>query len=475
MNDKVNEVLKFIDRNIDSHIEKLRDLVKQPSVSVNSYGTKKCAGMIQDWMRELGFQRVHLYAEDVNPIVFGEFRPSNPENKKTLMLYGAYDSNPVEETDWSYPPYQAVSIEKPKIGTCLVGRGANNKMKVSGIMNAIDSVARVHGDLPLNLLVVFDGEEEMFSPHLSDFISANREWLNQADALYMPFSSQNAQGVARVQLGYKGILYLELEASGKIWGRGPSDHEIHSMHRPVVENPIWHLINALVSMTGKDGNNVVIEGFSNEIEPRPKDFLKVMQNLAENFDLNAYTKGLGVRNLLSDINTPLEALEILFSTSQINIDGIWGGYTGPGPEAVIPSNAKAKIEVRLIPNQKAERIYDLIRQHLIKHGFSDIKVQKLAAVDYCHTGIESDIAQALIRSYELNNIKYQVWPSSLATIPISLFNQPPLELPFSTGCVGFGGHSHGPNEFAVIKGKYPISGLAEYEKVISALIYEYSR
>lgn len=472
MNNDLKKIHSYIDEHTDEHIEKLRNLVKQPSISVENYGTKKCSGMIQDWMRNIGFHRVDMYAADANPIVFGEFKSDNPENSRTLLVYGAYDSNPVEEDNWSHPPFEGKIIEKPKIGTCLVGRGVNNKMKISGILNSIDSVNRVLGVLPLNLLVVFDGEEEMFSPTLSEFIINNEEWLHRADALYMPFSSQNPQGIARVQLGYKGILYLELESSGSEWGRGPSDHEIHSMHRPVVDNPIWHLISALSTMTEKDGNKVIIEGFHDDIKTRPIEFQEVMNLLAKNFDVQAYKEGLRVSNLISDITKPREVLKVLFSTPQINIDGIWGGYTGPGPEAVIPSAARAKIEVRLVPDQNSEKIFNKFELHLQKHGFSDIKLLKLAAVEYCQTSIKSAIAQALIRSYETNGIDFQVWPSSLATIPISLFNHPPLELPFATGCVGFGGHSHGPDEFAVIKGQGNIAGVAEYEKVITSLFYE---
>ncbi|MHA2096931.1 MAG: peptidase dimerization domain-containing protein, partial [Candidatus Hodarchaeales archaeon] len=191
--------------------------------------------------------------------------------------------------------------------------------------------------------------------------------------------------------------------------------------------------------------------------------------------VEGYKKGLHVENLMDGVMTPLEVLNRLFNSSEINIDGIWGGYTGVGPEAVIPSTARAKIEVRLIPNQKPNEILRVIKLHLQKHGFSDIKVHKLAAVDYCQTDLKEGIAQALIRSYETNEVNFNIWPSSLATIPISLFNHPPLNLPFATGCVGFGGHSHGSDEYAVIKGQGKILGMAGYEKIISSLIYEYNK
>lgn len=469
------EVDKYIEQNIDRHSGRLRELVNQPSIGVEGYGTRDCAALIRNWMVELGFESAELYAADANPIVFGEIKSPTSEAAKTLLLYGAYDSNPVEEEHWSYPPFEGRIIEKENLGTCMIGRGVNNKMKISGILNAIEIVKEVYGSLPVNLLVVFDGEEEMFSPTLSKFILDKEGWLRRADALYMPFSSQNAQCIARVQLGYKGILYLELESSGKKWGRGPSEFEIHSMHRPVVDNPVWHLINALSSMTEKDGNQVTIDGFHDDIKEPTKEFLEVMNRLAEEFDVEGYKKGLRVDNLFSDTEAPRDVLKRLFTTSQINIDGIWGGYTGVGPEAVIPPDATVKIEVRLIPDQNSENIYKKVEDHLQKHGFSDIKLTKLAAVESCQTSINEDIAKALIRAYEANGVKYQVWPSSIATIPIYLFNHPPLDLPFATGCVGRGGHSHGPDEFAVIKGQGKNAGLAEYEKLIATLILEYGK
>jgi acetylornithine deacetylase/succinyl-diaminopimelate desuccinylase-like protein len=466
---------KYIERNIDRHINKLRELVQQPSIGVEGYGTRECAALIHDRMLELGFDSVELYAADANPIIFGEIESDDPDASKTLLLYGAYDSNPVEEEHWSYPPFEGVIIKKENLGTCMVARGVNNKMKISGILNAIEAVKGGLGNLPVNLLVVLDGEEEMFSPTLSKFILDKEDWLHKADALYMPFSSQNAQGIARVQLGYKGILYLELESSGKKWGRGPSEHEIHSMHRPVVDNPVWHLIGALGSMTDEGGNQVTIEGFHDDIKEPTKDFLDVMNRLAQEFNVEGYKKGLGVANLFSDTDAPLDVLRQLFTTSQINIDGIWGGYMGIGPEAVIPPKATVKIEVRLIPDQYSHKICKNIEDHLQKHGYSDIKLTKLAAVESCQTSINEDIAKALIRAYDANGVTYQVWPSSIATIPIYLFNHAPLELPFATGCVGRGGHSHGPDEYAVIEGQGRTAGLAEYEMLIATLIFEYSK
>jgi acetylornithine deacetylase/succinyl-diaminopimelate desuccinylase-like protein len=471
----IKEIRKYINDNIETHVSRLSELVKQPSIGVSREGTRKCAEMIRNQMNELGFYSSELYAVDANPIVFGEIRSEDAESRKTLLIYAAYDSNPVEEESWTYPPFEATLIEKKDLGTCMIGRGVNNKMKIIGTLNAIEAVSEVFSELPLNLLVVFDGEEEMFSPTLTRFISDKQEWLKKADALYMPFSSQNSHGTSRVQLGYKGILYLELESSGKRWGRGPAEYEIHSMHRPVVDNPIWHLISALCSMTQNNGNDIMIEGFHEDIKEPTKEFEDMMYQLAEHFDVGMYAKGLKVRNLISDTDEALTVLKLLFTTSKINIDGIWGGYTGAGVEAIIPTNAKAKMEVRLIPEQKSEKIFSCIKHHLQTNGFSDIEVQKLAAVESCQTSVTEDISQALIRSYQANGFDFQVWPSSLATIPIYLFNEPPLELPFATGCVGLGGNSHGPDEYAVIKGSGKIAGLAEYETCIASLLYEYSK
>ncbi|TFH00357.1 MAG: M20/M25/M40 family metallo-hydrolase [Candidatus Thorarchaeota archaeon] len=466
---------KYIDVNIGEHIENLRELVRQPSIGVSGFGTQKTAEIIKDWMIQVQFDKVDFYNSDGNPIVFGEILAKDSQSAKTLLIYGAYDSNPVEEDHWEYPPFEGVIIENEKLGTCMVGRGVNNKMKVAGILNAIKTVKEVMGELPVNLLVVFDGEEEIFSPNQAQFIQDNTEWLLRADALYMPFSSQNAQGVARVQLGYKGILYLELKVTGHRWTRGPKDNEIHSMHRPVVDNPAWHLIMALNSMVGEHGNQVLIDGFQDDIAEPSNEFKEMMKTLAGKFDVQGYKAGLGVDNLYSETEEPLDVLRNLFTTAQINIDGIWSGYTGAGPEAVIPHDAIAKIEVRLIPNQTAKQVQDTIETHLQTHGFSYIEVTNLAAVEFCQTSIKEDIAKALIAAYEANKIDHQIWPISIATIPISLYNQSPLNLPFATGCVGNGGNTHGSNEYAVVIGKGAISGLDGYEKLIASVIFEYGK
>ncbi len=472
MNDH-EKLQEHIRENYDRHLDLLRRLVKQPSISVENRGTIECAQMISEIMENIGFQETGLFSKEKNPIVFGEFRSENPDSDKTLLLYGAYDSNPIEEDSWDHNPFEPTVVERPNLGTCVVGRGVNNKLKVTGILNAVDSIKNALGSIPVDLLVVLDGEEEMFSPNLSEFIMEKKDWLSQADALYMPFSSQNSKGTARVQLGYKGILYLELEASGERWERGPSKNEIHSMHRPVVDNPAWRLLEALTSMTGPDGNDVIIEGFKDDIAKPDDEFVQLVDKLAEEFDIDGYKQGLGVKNLKDSPENPRDALEDLFFTVQLNIDGIWSGYTGPGAEAVIPPKARAKIEARLIPNQTTGKTSEYIKKHLESHGFADILVEQLAVVESCATSVSESIAKSLVKAYENSGTNYQIWPSSIATIPIYLFNQEPLNLPFATGCVGSGGHSHGPNEYAVVKGNGKIGGIKEYVGLIASVINEY--
>ncbi len=455
-------------------MDRLRNFVKKPAVSVEQYGTKECAGSIRDWMRKLDFENVTLFEGNGNPTVFGKYRETSSD-KRTLLLFGSYDSNPVEEDQWSFPPYEGQIVEKETLGKCMVGRGVNNKMKFTAMLNAIEALTEVTDELPVNLLMVLDGEEEMFSPSLSSFVSTYQDELMKADALYMPFGSQNSRGVARVQLGYKGIAYIELESSGRSWRRGPSNFEIHSMHRPVVDNPAIRLVKALSTMISDDGNEVLIDGFDEDIKELDESFLDLVDKLAQDFNVEGYKEGLGVQNLIGKNEKPRDVLERLFSTAQINIDGIWGGYTGPGAEAVIPPKAHAKLEVRLIPNQQSDKVIQCMEDHLTHHGYSDITIEKLAGVEYCLSSIEERIAQSLINAYRDIGAEAQIWPSSIATIPIYLFNREPLGIPFATGCVGYGGHSHGPDEYAVIEGKGKIEGLAGYEKLISSVILEYAR
>ncbi len=469
----LEEIHAYIDSHSDVHLEGLQDFVKHPSISVEGRGTRECARFINQWMVEIGFQMVELYTPEGNPTIYGEYSSSaNPD--KTLLLYGAYDSNPVEEEKWHSPPFSGEIVEKPGLGKCLVARGVNNKMKVTGILNAISSIQSVSEDLPVNIIVVIDGEEEMFSPNLPSFVSEYAEHLKAADALYMPFSSQNSKGVARVQLGYKGVSYLELSCSHETWHRGPSD-EIHSMHRAAVDNPVWYLIHALASMTTKNGNEVVVNGFGDAIAPPEPGFVKLVESLAEDFDVSSYKEGLGVDHLMDDEEEPLDVLKKLFFTSQINIDGIWGGYIGEGAEAVVPPEARAKLDIRLIPEQKPVRVRRLIENHLTLHGFNGITIDELAAVETCRTSVDDEIARSLIQAYDSIGVHAQVWPSSLATIPIYVFNQPPLSLPFATGCVGFGGHTHGSNEYFVVEGNGDIQGLAGYEKLIASVICHFGQ
>ncbi len=472
--DEYKKIASLIEKKQAKYLNDLQKLVRQPSVSVEQHGTKESAELIAEWMTQLRFTDVRVYPGDGNPIVYG-FYESEIDREKTLLLFGAYDSNPVEEEKWTIPPYEGRIITHPEKGRLLVGRGVNNKIKIAGILNAIESVKAAVGSINCNLITVFDGEEEMFSPTLPRFIKEYRPLLEKANSLYMPFPSQNSQGIAKVQLGYKGVLYLELKASGKSWQKGPSEHEIHSMHRPVVDNPVWRLIMALKSMVSDDSNKVLVEGFMEDIVGPDDEFRGLLEELALDFSVDSYKSSLGVRNLINEEDNALDLLKQLFFTCRINIDGIWAGYTGTGPEAVIPEEATAKIDIRLVPNQKTETIQDRIIHHLDNHNFSDITVSKLASVESCRTRANQEIVKALIRAYNISNTRFQVWPTSLATIPISLFNNDPLKLPFATGCVGAGGESHGSDEYLLIDGTDKVDGIGGFVKLISYVIWEYGQ
>jgi acetylornithine deacetylase/succinyl-diaminopimelate desuccinylase-like protein len=264
-------------------------------------------------------------------------------------------------------------------------------------------------------------------------------------------------------LGYKGIEYIELECSGKLWGRGPTEFDIHSSHKSWIDSPAWRMIHALTTMTSKDGNKVLIEGWYDNVKPPSEEDLELINKLAETFDEEIVKRELRTHRFINDLHGKDLLMQYLYSTT-LNIDGIWSGYTGPGPKTVLPHKITVKLDARLVPNQSPEEIIPKIRQHLDKHGYTDIIIGPMDPYDWSKTSLKETIVQAAIQAYRKLGYEPEIWPLSAGSVPYHLFNRKPLHLPFIDAGLGHGGRAHAPDEYFVIEGNDRVAGLAGCEK-----------
>ncbi len=466
------KVFAYIDQNIPKHISKLQGLVRQPSISPENKGVRECANLVLRHFKELGC-KASLVETSGNPVVFGKY---DADADKTVVVYMMYDTMPVDEPDWRVDPLAGALVEVPPFKRCLVARGAyNTKGELRGFLNACESVKATGQELPVNLIFVAEGEEELGSRHLPEFFEKHQKDLQEADAVFFPFCSEDRHGKVLMSLGVKGIVFFELELDGASWGKGPKEFAIHGSNKAWVDSPTWRMIQALSTMTSPDGNNVLIKDFYKNVKvPTPED-LELITRLEKTFDETPQKVEMKVDSFIDD-KRGVEALKKYLFDPTLNIDGLWSGYTGPETKTLLPHKITVKMDVRLVPNMTTEEVIPMIRKHLDQQGFKEVQVRVLeAGYSWARTSYKSPVAKALAKSYLELGKEPEIWPTLAGSAPFSMFNQEPLNLPFVFGGLGHGALAHSPNEYIVVDEGGPTGGLASMEKSYVAILDNFSK
>lgn len=466
-------MFRHIEQNIDRHISRLQELVRQPSISAENLGIKECAELVRSYFDEIGCQETKIVPTSGHPVAYGNY---DAGADKTIIVYLMYDTQPVDEPGWTVPPLEGRIIDLPDLGKCLVARGIwNTKGELAAFINACTSIKETGQIPPVNLVFVAEGEEELGSRHLPEFINKYASELSKADAVFFPWASQNQKGKLILYLGVKGIVYFELELSGAEWGYGPTEFDIHGSNKAWVDSPALRMVQALSTMTSRDGNTVTIDGFYENVAPPSEEDLALLGKLQYSFEEEPAKESMKVRRLIGDTHG-IEVLKKYLYSPTLNIDGIWSGYTGPGTKTVLPWKITVKMDVRLVPNMNVEEILPKIRQHLDRHGFREIKLRNLEeGYGWAKTSAKSAASKALIASFREFDYEPEVWPHLAGSAPFCMFNREPLNLPFVAGGLGHGGRAHAPNEYLVIEERPPIAGLATMEKSYISILENFAK
>lgn len=352
----MEKVLQDIERHAEEYLSQLKRAVAQPSVSSQDLGTQEMADLLTDMAEQVGF-RVEQVAIDGPPVLLARMEGRGEE---TLLFYNHYDVQPVDPVDlWTSPPFEPTEREGK-----LYARGtADNKGAIIARLGAVESYLRVHGQLPVNLTWVIEGEEEIGSPHLHQFVDLKSEMLETVTGCVWEAGGKNANERFEIALGCKGLLYLELRTK-------EAARDLHSALAAVVANPAWRLAWALNSIKGPDGR-VRIPGFYDDVvPPTPAQ----QQAIAEwDYPEERVRDLYGIDSFLDDLSGQALKERLLFGPT-CNIDGFHAGYGGTGSKTVLPSEAYAKIDFRLVPNQWPERVVELLRAHLRAEGFDDVEI-----------------------------------------------------------------------------------------------------
>jgi len=485
----LKKVFAYIDEHIDDHVENLQKWIRQPSISNTGEGIPESAEMVKGFFDQLGCQETRVYDVGIteygtpgNPVVYAKCDEGAP---RTLAVYWMYDTMPITQTDaWKNPPFEAKLIEQGPFKKVLIGRGATNSKGPEMVQwNAIMSMKNVLGKLPVNLIFIAEGDEERMDIGLRKFVKDHPD-LVKADAMLM-FGTQAPSGGGGMMGGSEGCVYIELTTSGKSWGRGPTDSDIHGSHKREVDSPAWRHIKMLASLVSDDGNTPKIQGFFDNIEPLKEAETERLKTAAAKVDLKVAAENIGVARYISD--DPFQMLKMSRYGTSFNMDGIWGGnmFAG-GAGAILPNKITSKHNIRYIPNMNGLDIVKKIRTQLDRNGYKDVELKLIGDVPWAKMSYDTDIARSISQMYDLFAIPHGQ-PSMTETIvaggywPAYLFGNgkvgekvAPVAMPIAGGAAGHGGMAHAANEYFVIEGAGKVYGMAGAEKSVATILYNFA-
>jgi len=450
--DDFADVRREIAARHDEALKRLQDWIALPSIAAESLNSAEGAERMAQLAREAGFQKVTIVPTDGKP---GVFATLDAGAKKTVGLYFMYDVKQFDPAEWTSPPLEARLVDKPGFGKVIVGRGAvNQKGPEAAFLAALHAIRGAKRKLPVNLVLVAEGEEEIGSPHIGQIVHRPEvdEALRRCVGVFMPSASQDPDGIVTVSLGAKGVVELELVSSGEKWGRGPSK-DIHSSLKAMVDSPAWHLITALGTLVSADGNTITIDNY-----PKPRalsDEERAMIDEASRRRNEERTKKqLSVQHWIDDLPWA-QANERLESQPTVNIEGLVGGYTGPGGKTILPHRAAAKLDLRLVPDMRKDDAVAALKAHRASHGFGDLEVNVTGGYDPTSTAASARLIQAQVAVLKRAGIDPVLWPRNAGSYPGYVFTGEPLKLASGHFGLGHGSGAHAPDEYYVIESANP--------------------
>lgn len=463
-------IYAHIDANLDADLAAIQRWLRQRSISAEDDGIDEMAAMLREDLAGLGFKEAELVPTDGHPGVWGYY---DAGAEKTLVVYLMYDVQPVNPEDWQSPPFAAELVDH-ELGRVLMARGATNqKGPQRAFLNALQSIIAVEGNLPVNVMIAAEGEEELGSPHYGQIIDRYEERLKSADGVLFPFNSQRPDGAISVILGVKGIVYFEMSSTGGDWG-GPARAEIHGSYKALVDSPVWRLVKALDSLVSADGNTILVPGYYEGVEPPTAEESLLINAGVEQQDDLRMQELLGVSRWIDGATGIDATLELLYQPT-LNIDGLWGGYTGEGVKTILPHTATAKIDSRLPRGLEPDEALAKIRAHLDAQGFTDIGIEKLSGYPAAQTSVDAPAVQAALAVFKKYAPDIAIQPRIAGSAPFYQFTER-LGLPLVPAGLGFGTGAHAPNEIMLIEPAegVDVAGLADIEKAYVDFVYAFA-
>jgi len=432
----MSNITDFIKNNNERYLSELKHFLTYPSISTNPENKKdvlECAEYLKQHMESIGMQNAKVYPTKGHPVVYSEWLNAGAD-KPTVLIYGHYDVQPVDPIDlWTSPPFEAEVR-----GDNLYARGsADDKGQVFIHLKAIEAHLSQNRSLPVNIKLLIEGEEEIGSMNLGQFIKDNVELL-KCDVIVVSDTSMFSKELPALGYALRGLCYMQVDVTGP-------NRDLHSgQYGGAVENPINALAEMIAKMKDADGK-ILIDGFYDDVAPLSKEEKDNFAKLP--FSDEEYAKGLEVDALAGEKG--FSTLERIWARPTLDCNGIWGGFTGEGAKTVLPSKASAKISMRLVPNQNPDKIEKLFVDFVKKIAPKSIKTEVYGQ----HHGkpwispIDSKWNKAAIKALKAGFGKEPVFMREGGSIPIVFTLEEYLKAP--TVLLGFGlpdENAHSPDE-----------------------------
>ncbi len=426
----IKSVDDYIESHLDESIAELSRLCAQPSVAAQNLGIEACADLVAESLKARGFA-VQILPTEGSPVVVGELKG---RKDVTLIAYDHYDVQPPEPLDlWESPPFEP-TIRDGR----LYARGvADNKGNFIERLHAIDAILAESGELPCNVKFVVEGEEEIGSVHLEPFVKKHQDLL-AGDVCVWEIGGVNHENVPIQMVGLRGICYVELHVR-------TANQEVHSgTGGSIFPNAAWRLVWALNTLKDSD-ENILLPGFYEDIIPPTDREIELVKQQPDMRD--HYKKKYDLAGFLKDFDDPLELnIEAVYKPT-CTICGLTAGYQGEGSKTVLPAEASAKIDFRLVPNQTPQKVLKQLRTHLDEHGFSDVEITFLGGNPPAKTDPDHPAVQIAVEAArDVYEKPTRVIPMIGGSGPNFIF-QKYLGVPIiSSGAGDSEGRAHAPNE-----------------------------
>src|ERR687897_2208669 len=357
----MDKVVDFINVNRDRYIEEMKRYLAIPSISAlpeHKGDVRKCAEWTADELRRIGLQEVKLIETPGNPVVYGDWL--NAPGKPTILFYGHYDVQPVDPLElWESPPFEATVRDGE-----IYARGAvDDKGQVFMHFKAVEAHMKENGRLPVNMKFLIEGEEEVGSANLDNFIKGHKDLLD-ADVVVISDSPMFDRGIPSICYGLRGLAYFQIDLRG-------TKSDLHSgSFGGAVANPAFVLANIVAQMKDKSGR-IKIPGFYDDVRELREEEREQWKRLP--FNERRYAKELGAPKLFGE--SGYSTLERVWARPTFEVNGILAGFTGEGAKTVIPAVAMAKVSMRLVPNQDPDKIAQLFEDYVKKVAPKTVEVK----------------------------------------------------------------------------------------------------